>query len=205
MHRGKDLVVSQRCHHRRFEQRLGCDTTVAGTADHRHLAPQRKRGQTDFGRRVGIGEAAADRTPVSGLLMTDVGKRLRQQRNGGRDLVAGKDVGLPGGGADDQGIALRSNPLERIDVVDIDQHVGTRHAHRHQRNQRLAARNDFSFLVTRLRQKLADMLDGGRAHIVKSCSFHGFRLPVCSCPFAGRLRASVILAVYIGIRADWVA
>ena len=89
-----------------------------------------------------MGQAAAKRAAHPDRIMRDVADDKRQQlpqRTFHHRLVKG---GMAHPGTDREGIAIDGEPVEALDLVDVDQMGRPRHPERHDRHQALAARQD---------------------------------------------------------------
>ena len=89
-------------------------------------------------------EAAHRRPAVADGRVGDVDERLPQQRQGVEGPVVALDGGVAGRGAHADTAAADLDPVEAADVVDVDQVGGRGEAHRQQRHQALAAREDLA-------------------------------------------------------------
>ena len=96
----------------------------------------------DFGGRIAVNQAAADGAPVAGLQMAHETERLGEQGNAAPDRFGAFRRALTGHRADRHRAVAGLDPVEPGDPVDVDQQVGARETHRHQRHQSLAAGDD---------------------------------------------------------------
>jgi hypothetical protein len=88
---------------------------------------------------VGVRDRAADRAPVPDLRVTDLPRRVREQRH-----FAGQDVGVlhvvvSGQGADRDVGAFVVDVRQVVQTAEVDDHLGCGQPQLHQRQQRVTA------------------------------------------------------------------
>ena len=86
------------------------DDRIVGRAD---------RGQ--FGGRIGMREAAADRAAIAGLAMADMTERLGHQRAMFGDVGRDFEIALARHGADAQQTVADRDTAQLLDAAEIDQ------------------------------------------------------------------------------------
>jgi hypothetical protein len=86
-----------------------------------------------------VGEGAADRAPVADLRVADLRRGVRQQRGLRPDQVRGRDVGVAGGGADHQVVAVSPDAGQLAQAADVDKDRGIGEPQLHHRQQRVPA------------------------------------------------------------------
>ena len=118
---------------------------------------ERDRDQRDFGRRIGVGERAADGAAGPRRGVADMGQRLGQQRDFGADQRIVLDHALPRRGADRHRVAVIADECQLRNPRDINELRRPRQPHRHQRHQRLPARDQAD--VVALRQQRAGFVE----------------------------------------------
>ncbi len=132
---GEDLALSERGLEQPEEEIVGGDLALAGLQD----GAQRHHRRRIVGRRVGVGDRAADGPAVAHLRIADaIGQagegrdRLPHQRRGGH-------VGVAGHGADPQGPAVPPDAGQGLDPGEVDQQGRARQPLLDRRQQRHAA------------------------------------------------------------------
>ena len=102
--RADALALAERGHHR-LDEEIICRHRFRAVRGRNHdLGAERHRDQRNFGRRIGIGDRAADGAAVAGRRMPDPRQHPRQHRHRGPDHGIALGLRLPCGGADDDGV-----------------------------------------------------------------------------------------------------
>ena len=108
-------------------------------AGHMHLRIQGQRHRRQFGRRVQVRETSSEGATVAGLTVADMAEGLAHERAAPGDQLRPLEASLAGHGTNVNGVASLTQALEIGDTIEIHQHFGRQHAHRHHRHQRLTA------------------------------------------------------------------
>ena len=106
-------------------------------------AVAREQDRRQFGRRVGVGEAAGDRAAAADRGVPDPAGGLREQ---GVLVLLGEGQ-VADEGAEVERVAAPLEPGEAGDVVDVDQHLGPGHAQGEDGHQALAPGEDLPLAV----------------------------------------------------------
>ena len=169
------------------EKIRGGNPPFAGLAAHDDGRVQRHHAGRQFGRRVGVGEAAAERAPVADRRMRDMGDGLAQQGRVRSDFRRAGKFDMARQRADGEDIAAQGYSLELGDRADIDHQFRTDQPQIHRGHQALATGQQLGAVAMR-DQELQRVGDAGGACVGESRGFHRYDLP-------GR-----ILAYFAGIR-----
>ena len=167
LHRLDELVVLQAGLQRAGEQaaavRAGLGTAPAGQ-------PQ---AADDFGGRIGVRQAAAERAAGADGGVAHPAGGLGEQRM----LALGGERAVPGQGADPQAAAgPRADRVQAGDAVDVDKDAGLGQPQRQQGHQALAARDDLALAVlVGRRQRRDGVLDAAGPDVVEGCWLHRYR------------------------------
>ncbi len=130
--------------------------TVRPADDQVGLGHHRHGGQ--LGRRVGVGDAAADRAPVADRHVADEGQGLGQHGEALGHQRRPLGVPFPGRGPEGHGVATVLDAAQRRHPVDVDQLGGPGQPHGQHRDQALAAGDDLG-LVAVLGEQGQDLLE----------------------------------------------
>ena len=103
-----------------------------------HGAAQRDQRHRQVRCRVGVREGTADRAPVPDLRVADLRRGVGQQRRLGPDQAGRGDVGVAGGGADHQVVAIGPDAGQLADPADVNHDRGGGQPQLHHRQQRMA-------------------------------------------------------------------
>ena len=110
-----------------------------------------------FGGRIGVRQAAADRAAVASLAMADMAQRLNHQRAMLGDFRRRFDIALAGHGADTQAPVAHHDAAQFVETVEIDQMIDDHVAKIHHRHERLAAGQNLG--VRQFRQQVGGFLE----------------------------------------------
>ena len=105
------------------------------------------RQHRQFGSRIRVRQAAADRPLVADRQMRDVAHGCRNYRQVGCDQRRVLELAMSRHRADRHTGATQFDERQVLDAVQIDQHRGPRHPEVQQRQQTLASGEDFSLAV----------------------------------------------------------
>jgi len=147
------------------------DRADAGCAAQVHRRPGGERDRRQLGRRVGVGQAAADGALAADGRMADVRHGLGHQRGGGTHGRTVLDGPLTDHRPDLHGTVGDVQGLEAGDAGEVDEHLGCGEAQRHQWPEALPA-GDHPRLVAVLRQRVEHLLDRVGAHDTERRRLH---------------------------------
>ncbi len=135
------------------EELLRRDHARAGLAGHRDLGVAGDRDAGHLGRRIGMGDAAADRAAVADLVMRDVLDGGDQQRMRVRSRASSRMSRQRTMRAEPHAGVGDLDRAEAGQLAQVDQQRGRRHAERQHRHQRLAAGDHLGVAVVRRQQR----------------------------------------------------
>ena len=138
--------------HQVDEKILGLDRARAGGVLQPHLALQREHRRRIVGRRVRMGEAAADRAAVAHLNVADIAGAFGEQSELVVQQVGGVDLMVAHRGADAYPAALLGDLAKLGDARDVDQVARLRQAQLQDRQQAVAAREQPGLVAVLLDQ-----------------------------------------------------
>ena len=116
------------------------------------IRAERGEGRDPVGRRIGMGQAAADRAAVAHRAIGDRAGDRGQGAIGGIGHAAVLDVGVGDAGADQKTVVLGLDAQQLGHGCDVDQQVGLRQAQIQHRPERLAAGQKLRRKVLALQQ-----------------------------------------------------
>jgi len=131
--------------------------------------------------RVGVRQAAAHRAAVADRHVGHQADRLGQQRRGHGHLGGPLDLGHPGHGPDDQGVALAPDSGQAGHAAQIDQVTRLGQPEVHQRDQALAPGQHPGLGIGMLGEQPDRLVQGGGGGVVKRRWFQR-RPPECALP-----------------------
>ena len=150
---------------------LGFDRAVAIGPDEVQLGLEREHRGRPVGRRIGVDEAAAERSPVAHLDVADVRSQLGQQRTSISKQRRGFDVVVRRHGADGDVPVCFADVIEIGDPPEVDDRLGLGQPQFHRRNQAVAAGEQLR-VVTVLREKLDRLVDRRWTEIFELSGIH---------------------------------
>ena len=103
------------------------------------VRPEGEHDRGQVGRRVAVGDGAADRAPVPHLRVADLAGGVGQDRHLGAEQVARLEVAVAGEGADGDVVAGVADVGQVVQPADVDEHRRRGQPQLHQRQQRVAA------------------------------------------------------------------
>ena len=143
------------------------DAANTGYVNHRII------GGTDggqFGRWIGVREAAADRAAVTRLAMADVMQRFGHQRAMPGDFRCQFEFALAHHRADAKLALSNSDTAQVVDAAEINEMIDDHVAKIHHRHERLSAGDDLG--VRQRGQQFGSFLELPRRMIVEGCWLH---------------------------------
>ena len=99
------------------------------------------------GRRVGVGARAADRAPVADLRIADPAGRVDEERVARPDRRVFEDLAMGGPAADPEVVVGLDDPVEPVDVADVDEEAGLGQTQLEQRQEAVAAGQDLGLAL----------------------------------------------------------
>ena len=157
-----------------LEEILGLHLALAGQAAEHQGRAERHRAGRQFGRRIGVGEAAAERAAVADRDMADMRRGLAQQRKMLADQIGREQFAVPRQRAEPHravGVRLAAQLLE---VADVDQELRRRQPHVETGEQTLAAGDRHGFAAG-VRQHLIGVRQRRRPEIAEVPGLHTIR------------------------------
>ena len=136
------------------------------------LAVERRDDGWQLARGIGVGEAAADRSPIPDLHVTDLRHRLGEERAALAHERRRLDGTLARHRSDREMAVVESDAREAADVVEIDEVRRPHEAEAQQRHEALTTREHLR-LVAVPREDAERFVDRARAQVVESRRLHG--------------------------------
>lgn len=172
--RGDDqLVLGERGRHQAEMKVRRRDPPRAARAAGDDDAVERRRRAAPLGGRIGVGEAAAERSARADRMVGDVAHHLAQERPG--DAWNGRPLerGMAHAGADAHDAVPDRDPRQLGDAVDVDEMGRPREAKRHRGHEALPAGENAAVVRRQLGQERHRLIDGARGVIAEGGGFHG--------------------------------
>ena len=168
----QQFILGKRGHHHALEVIVGGDDAAAAGTHRDDFRAERHGGQTPFGRRVGMGQAAAKRSAQPDRVMRDVRHDGGEQRAGRSRNHRTMKRRVTHAGRDREHVRVDRQTVETGDRVDVDQMRGPRHAKRHHRHETLTAGENAAVERAQLGQLRHHVVDGLWRVIDKRRGFH---------------------------------
>ena len=125
----------------------GGDVPGAGCPLHAYGGAQGGQHGGPVGGRVGVCQVAADGAAIADGRVADAAGGFGQQPVGARHIRVGGDGGVGGQGAEGDGVVADADAPQRINGADVNQHFRARQPETHQRDEAVAAGQQFGVRV----------------------------------------------------------
>ena len=199
-HLGQQLVVRQCGRHDAGEELLRRNDPRAAHAPRDHLGAERDRDGAPFGRRVGVGDAAAKGAARADRVMRDVAHDRRQQPAQRAVDDRAPERRVPDAGADAELAVLDREPPQRLHAVDVDEMRRPGQPERHGRHEALPSRQDAPVMRRNLGQNGDRLVDRLGRVIAEYCGFH--RALAIGCPGTCRVTMTAFTSAVNPRRRD---